>query len=318
MAVDTSISGKPTDVFKTFPKFSKLTLGDRKKYESFIAGYPPVSDITFPTLMLWWNMLDSCAVAQLNGNLVISYWLPGLEEYSGLSLAGTKDIDETLCTIFDSFKARDEQPRVVHVSEFVIANIQHPDLFICTAERAFDEYVYPISNFFPLNQQMGFRRSRVKKFTELVGEDNIIIKSLDMSMGENRRLLTYYATRWQKTGYINDLVKIEQDAINVAINNTDMLGIQNLCLYISGELQGFCLFQQSADKRYIIMAHARINMQAPRTLDYAIYAFSQRFADMGASYLNLECDLGSNYMRTFKVSLGPCNYFRKYTIEPAV
>lgn len=41
MATDISVEGKSSDVFKTFPEFSKLTPGDRHKYEKLIADYPP-------------------------------------------------------------------------------------------------------------------------------------------------------------------------------------------------------------------------------------------------------------------------------------
>lgn len=76
-------------MFKTFPEFTKLTLSDKEEYERLTRGYPPISDIAFSSLMIWWDSLGGLAVAKLNGNLVISYWLPGDEEYSGLSLIGT-------------------------------------------------------------------------------------------------------------------------------------------------------------------------------------------------------------------------------------
>lgn len=74
-------------MFKTFPEFSKLTLNDKDEYEALIKDYPPVYDMMFIGRMTWWDQLDSAAVSMLNGNLVVSYWLPGDEKHSGLSIA---------------------------------------------------------------------------------------------------------------------------------------------------------------------------------------------------------------------------------------
>src|SRR5687768_17214608 len=99
MDTHTSIDSKPSDIFKVFPEFSKLTLADRKKYEMLVRGYPPLSDVSFASLMNWWNALDSCAVSTLNGNLIFSYWLAGIEDMSGISIMGTEQIDESICFI---------------------------------------------------------------------------------------------------------------------------------------------------------------------------------------------------------------------------
>lgn len=135
--------------FKTFPEFSKLTFDDRKRYESLIAGYPPVSNYSFAGLKLWWDPLGSCAVSLLNDNLVISYWWPGNEKLTGLSVVGTNRIDETICVIFDHMKAKGERARLVHVPEFVLAHLEHPELFILKEERDVNEYIYEVSRFYP-------------------------------------------------------------------------------------------------------------------------------------------------------------------------
>ena len=81
--IDTNLySASPAGVppmFKTFPEFSKLTLNDREEYESYIKDFPPISDILFASIMVWWGALDGLAVSKLNDNLVISYWIPGDE-----------------------------------------------------------------------------------------------------------------------------------------------------------------------------------------------------------------------------------------------
>jgi hypothetical protein len=267
--------------------------------------------------MLIWNTLDSCAVATLNDNLIISYWLPGMEQYSGLSVVGEHAIDETICAVFDHMLDGGESPRLVHVPESVITHIKHPELFVCKPERDFDEYVFKISDFCPLNNVNEFRRKRVKNFITNVGEESIVVKSLDLKDRANVRLLLDCTESWYITGKPNARMKFESNAIGVALANHDVLGIENLCLFVDGELQGFCLYHRSRDNRYIFGVSARFNAVIPYAFDYGLYAFCRKFADEGASYLNMDYDLGNKFMRTLKLSLGPSEFIHKYTIEPA-
>lgn len=306
-----------TNPFKTFPEFSKLTLADKEAYERIIADYPAITDISFSGLMIWWNFLDTCAVSELNDNLVISYWLPGVEEYSGLSILGTHKIDESVCTIFDYLRAKGEAPRLVHVSEFVMSNMKYPELFSFIAERNFDEYIVPISRLYPLSQAVSHRRVRIKKFLADVDESRIIIKSLNLAAPENKQLLFDSAEAWWSKHTVNELLLIEKEAMEVAIGQAEGLGVENVCIYIDGELHAFCLFQLALDKRYALISHAKVNDKIPYTFDYLTYAMARWFADKGITYVNLDCDLGLPFMRMIKLSLGPTNSFRKYIVEPA-
>src|SRR5438552_6672566 len=95
-------------MFKTFPAFSRLTLADKDEYEKLINDYPAISDLAFPTLMLWWNHLDCLGISMLNGNIVISYWSPTEQNDTGLCLIGTSQVDESICAIFDHLREKEE------------------------------------------------------------------------------------------------------------------------------------------------------------------------------------------------------------------
>jgi hypothetical protein len=305
--------------FKTFPEFSKLTLADKRHYEELVKEYPPVADISFVMLMIWWNWLDSCAVSMLNGNLVISYWLPGEERYSGLSILGTKQIDESICTIFDHLKEKGEPVQLAHVPEFVLSHVQYPELFSPTEERAFDEYIFSVSKFYPLDRVSSFRRRRVKKFLAEIDESRIVVKSLDLTQEENQQLLLKCAVAWQhKKGgkRLNNIARNEGEAIRIAITHADIMDVENTCLFIDGKLSGFTIHQFPSDKRYATGLHVRINPEIPRTFDYLLFAFARQLTDQGVSYLNLKYDLGILSLRMMKLALGPTNYFRKYTLRP--
>lgn len=314
-----TISGSKTSGFKTFPEFSKLKFADRKHYESLISNYPPISDISFPMLMVWWNWLDSCAISTLNGNLVISYWFPGEERYSGLSILGTNKIDESICAIFDYLREQGKPVRLVHVPEFVLSHIQYPELFTPKGERAFDELLLSVSKFYPLSQAPLFRRRRVRRFLADIDESRIVVKTLDLSMDINQQQLLTAAATWEKKGGVrlNHIAKNESEAMRTSITHADIAGIDNLCLFIDGELHGFSLHQLPHDRRYVTGLHVRTSPELPHTFDYMMYAFARWLADQGVAYINLKYDLGILSVRMFKLTLGPVGYFKKYSIYPA-
>lgn len=311
-------SGQQAKSFKTFPEFSKMTYADKHAYEKLITQYPPVSDIMFPTLMLWWNQLGSLAIAQLNGNLVISYWLPGDEKRSGLSIIGTEDLDESICTIFDHLKEKGENPRLVNVPEFVIGHLKHPELFNFESERSFDEYVVPIAKYYPLNHIISYRRLRVRKFISAVGEENIQVRSLDLSNRVNQRMLLDRIAKWPQKGTLNELTDLSCEALDIAITDSEALGMENICIFINDELHAYLLYHLPSDKRYAIFSHAKFSYEYPHLFDYSLYAFARWFAERGISYVNLDLDYNVPMLRMIKLALGPENFFRKYSVEPAV
>jgi len=306
-----------TKTFKTFPEFSKLTLADRERYEELIKDYPPISDISFATLMLWWNQLGSLAISLLNGNLVISYWLPGDERRSGLSLIGKHNVDESLCTIFDYLQERNEAPRIIQVPEFVVSHMHHPELFRFEGERTLDEYIIPIDKFYPLSHVISYRRHRIRKFLSGVDEGRISVRSIDLSQEENRSLLLDSVKLWPKKGTINAPSKMSEEALHASVAEAEQLGIENVCLFVGGTLHAFLLYQSPADKRYVIFAQAKLSYELPFLFDYVAYAFAKWFAERGVTQVNLDVDFGIPMFRIIKLALGPQNFFRKYTVEPA-
>lgn len=299
--------------FKTFPKFSKLSYGDRKQYENLIKDYPPLADVSFPALMIWWNQLDTCAISALNNNLVIYYNFLGSEEMSGLSLIGTNKIDESICMIFDYLRERNMPVRLVHVPEFVLENIEYPEMFRCIHDRDFDEYIYDISKFYPLNHMISYRRHRVRRFLSEIDENRVILKELDLTQPSERQMLRDHV--WPEKG-INKLAKAFEDVWTETLDNADLLGLEGVGLYIDKELKAFCIYRQSYDRRYIHFREAKVDYALPYLFDYMVYAFARWFAEKGVQYVNLDSDAGLPFLRMFMVALGPSNYFRKYSIEP--
>ena len=71
-----------------FPQFAPLTLDDKEIYEKLVLEYPPLSNISFTGMQLWWNEEGKLSISSLNGNVVINYHQPYDKKNSGLSIVG--------------------------------------------------------------------------------------------------------------------------------------------------------------------------------------------------------------------------------------
>ena len=303
-------------MFKTFPEFSKLTLADREEFEKLTRGYPPIGDLTFADLMAWWNPLGDLSISVLNGNLVIPYWLPGDDRQSGLSLAGTNMVDESLCTIFDYQREKGEAPRLVNVPEFVISSIRYPEMFKFKGQRSRDEYVLSGAQFYPLRNMNIYRRKKVERVLQQVGPENIIVRSLDLHLDEHKKLLLDAAEDWRGKN-INNYGKLEREATETSILHATSLNTENACLFVDGRLYGFCLYVTPPDKRYAIFHCIKATNENALGFELIAYAFAKWFTDKGVLYGNVNSDYGLMRLRMFMLTLGPHNFFRKYLVEPA-
>lgn len=302
--------------FSAFPEFSRLTLEDRDNYEAFIKDYPPIYDISFPGLMSWWNPLGNMAVCELNGNLVIPYWLPGDEQNSGLSIVGTRKIDESICEIFDHLRSQDKLTRLINVPEFVLSYIRYHDMYIFNEQRDRNEYVMPLSHFYPLKNMADHWRKKVEKFMETTHQGNVIVTNLDLHTKKDKAELIVAAKEWRTKNKINDFGSIEGECMETYIDNSEPLQIENICLIVNDELWGFALFEIPRNKNYIIMKHIKATHPETCGFELLAYYFSKWFIERGFKYVNLGPDYDLNHLRMFMLTIGAANFFRKYTIEP--
>jgi hypothetical protein len=317
MNSDVTVSNKPTGAFKTFPEFSKLTLADREAYQKLVAAYPPVDDISFPSLMTWWNSFDNAAVALLNDNIVLSYWLPGMEQYNGLSIVGTKKVDESICTLFDSMIAEQKKPRLVHVPEFTVSSLEHPELFTITPMSEFDEYIVSLADLSALSRASITRLKRIEAFARQTAAKHVSVKTLDLASDADLRLLKQGLDSWVRTTKGNNFSQFSDNNVNDVFERANMLGTKNLCLFVDDELQSFMFYDLTHDKRYVNVGNIRVHDRYPHTFDYANHVFARVLVEQGATFANISHDLGLQRLRSLKLSLQPVSYFRKYTIEPA-
>lgn len=113
--------------------------------------------------------------------------------------------------------------------EFVIGKIQYPELFTFKEDRFYNEYIVPVSQFYPLKNMTEHRRRKVERLIKKVGEDNIVVKSLDLSDPVKCALLVEAAENWRPKN-INEYGKVEGEAIALSIQHAEKLKTENICL----------------------------------------------------------------------------------------
>lgn len=301
--------------FATFPEFTTLTYGHREEYERLIREYPPIADISFAGLMGWWGTLRPPKVSLLNGNIVIAYSSKSNGDLSEFCVIGTKDIDQSICAVYDYLINQDKKPELVHVPDFVVSSIRYPELFNFKAERAYDEYLIDLSRQQPLENTTGFQRHRLEQFLEKMQGHQVTVESLDMSRHESRKLLLDLNDQWPKRG-INSTDAKEEVAVRRAIDNADKLGLHASCIKIDGVAHSYILFDAPYDQEYITLEYARLSYGINHIANFSIYMFSEWFASRGVKYANVSMDYGKPVLRIAKLALRPVNFFRKYSIEP--
>ncbi len=302
-------------MFKTFPEFSKLNLSDKGEYERYISDYPPLGDITFAGVMVWWNNLGSMSVATLNDNLVVPYWLPGDDKNSGLSLIGTNKIDKSICTIFDHQKDQGDKPRLVNVPEFVIGNIRFPELFKFKSHKRFDEYLLAVRNLYPLENWTPVWRHKVRRKLSALEGRKVEIRRLDLNLPGNEALLLGASKLWQSKN-VNGC-NHEEDVLKACLTQAYALGLECIGLFVDNHMLGFGIFRFSGDKKYVISYYFKATNESALGYERLMYYCAEWLTLQKVEFINMGSDYGLLRLRMLMLTLGPVNFFRKYTIEPA-
>jgi hypothetical protein len=303
--------------FKTFPEFSKLTLADKVVYDRLTSKYPPTIQFSLPALLMWWGVIDDCHVAELNDNLIYSFWMPGLEEESGFCVLGDKQIDETFCAIFDFLKQQDKDPVLVHIPDFVLKNVRFPDMFKFVAEPNYDEPIINVADFSSIERLPAAKRRHMRQFEAVLSDENIAVKPIDVYKPAVKEMLYELIDNWSSAGPLNHYAKYEEIGLRKTIKYSDELGMDCIGLYIQGTLHAFFVYEHLKDVRQVNMGYTRFSYEYPHIVDIAMYKFAGWLEQEGVKRVNLDSDMGVEALRTIKLSLAPPSFVRMYTVKPA-
>lgn len=303
--------------FSEFPEFTKLTFEDKPTYERFIAQFPPVDDISFTSLMSWWNSFGNISVSRHGNNLVVPYWIPGVESASGMSVIGTDHVDQTMCAVMDHLRERGEPVKLVQVSDFTVAAMRHPEIFNITPMPEFDEYVVPSAHLTDLSKFTDHRRSRTESTQKRLTGREVEIRPFDLASNFDQELVAQALDQWSRDAKGNEFSKYSDQNIRTLMEHGESIEIRSLSLFVDGKLQAFVFFYLSNGGANANVQNLRTSSEYPHMFDYAAYRFAEKLAKEGVMFFNVVCDFGLQPLRALKLGLQPTHYYRKFLIEPA-
>ena len=306
----------PSKYFSEFPKFTNLTYAHRDIWNELIKDMPAYADFSYPSLMNWWSSLEPCKVALLNSNAVISYWIPGDVTNSGLSLIGKQKLDESICTIFDWQKRNGDEPRLVHVPDFVIENLKYPEMFTYNGNRDYDECIVAVKKFSDIETMPFLMKSRVRRFLTEVSTTEINVIQLDLNDRKTVEELLEVENVWINKKQLNDISALERECFLSCVKSADKLGVSCIGFYVKGRLQSFILHTLKEESEYANFNFFRFSYELPRLFDVCVHIYAKWYQDHDIKYLNIDNDFGNQKLRAVKLMLGANNYFRKYELKP--
>jgi hypothetical protein len=301
-----------------FPAFINLTLNHRDQYNDLVRKYPSFSDISFPTLHIWWNQSEKLAVSSLNDNLVINYHLEFDENNSGYSLIGRHLIDDSIQTVFKHFRQHHLPVQLVHVPEFVVDKIARRENLEIEEEPDYHEYIMNSRALASLESSDFSRiRRKVNRFLREVEYKEIETKSLNLAAKETQKSIFDSVQDWQKKHPAhNDPSRTEDKAIKATLQNSSVLRIQNLCLLINGQLHAMVLYHRSLDGKYFIIHHLKVDYSTPFIYDFITNQIAKKAVEQAVPFINMEMDLGIEGLKAHKTGLRPVYFLKKYKISP--
>jgi hypothetical protein len=302
--------------FASFPEFTTLTYKDREEYERLIKDYPAVADFSFAFLMGWWALRAPVEISLLEGNVILSYCSSEKTTEPELCFIGTNKVDECLCTIFDYMRREGKAPKLAHIPEFVIDSMGFPEMFSFKPARSFDEYIIPLSKYYPLSGSPAHHKRRVASFLDKLEGARVNVGPVDLSKAENQELLLNAVRTWPRRG-INGLTSTKNGAMENAIRHADDIGFKNVCLFLNDELHCFMIFYAPQNGDLFSLEYIEMSYAVPNLLNFSVNMFAEWFAEQGMTHVNMGMDFGKPVLRVAKLALQPVNFFRKYTIEPA-
>jgi hypothetical protein len=300
-----------------FPDFQNLELDDRQEYEELTSQLEPVSDISFSTLQIWWNFEKKLAISNLLGNVVINYYQPFDAENSGMTLAGDEKVNEAAEHLMDYLASTGSPRKLIHVPEFTAKELDQ-EKFDLVEEPDYNEYVLDTEALCKLEGGDFSRlRRKVNRFLRESEGKEISVTKLNLADPTVQESVFESIKHWEeKSGKDNDPEHTEHAAIQNTLRFVSEFGIENLCIYVDGQLGAVAFYEPTADGQYYIVHHLKVDYEHMHIFEYMTHQLALKAQENHVPFLNYEMDLGLPSLRQFKQGLRPVRYFKKFTVYP--
>lgn len=295
-----------------FPEFKKLELSDREEIESFTKKFPPYSDFNFNSMWAW-NINDDVRLSQLNNNLIVRFsdYVTGKPFYS---FFGLSNIQDTFSSLLDLSKSENLSPCLKLISEEVIKYC-NPEKFIFAEDRDHFDYILSVERLLPHDGTERKLSSRRKEANKFKNNDDVEVKLIDLNQSEVRYSINEVFSRWESQ------LSVSFDNIGhmkMALERFLSLGkFENMIcvgVYKKNQLIGYSINEVLGN------GYAIGHFQQGDVLEFSgiygllMHEVSPYLAEKKCDFINIEQDLNIAGLRSWKNSLNPVGFLKKYIV----
>jgi hypothetical protein len=298
-----------------FPRLRPLAIGDRQVIEAVTNRFPPSSDFAYTSLWAW-DADQTCAIALLNGNLVVRFadYETGAPFYSFL---GDRAVVETAHTLLTHARAEGLPARLGLVPESVVAaDPRLPHLLSVVPDRDNFDYLLDAADWDHLSGG-SFKRHR-RQLARCHRRTGLAIQPLDLRDAAIHTAIFDLFRDWANGKPTSAVHEHERERVALA-RLLAVAGCDRLWAFgiVDGDhLVAFSIFEGMPNSD-VAVSHFQKTDRSYDGLGVWLYQERSRFL-LARSYrvVNIEQDLGITGLRTAKLALRPCGFLRKYVISP--
>lgn len=304
-------------MFTKFPQTAPFLPIHQDAYNSFIQNYEPHADLSFGNLMVWWNLNEDLTISELDGNLVLAYTNPFLNNSPCMTLLGDSNVDESIQTIFDYQHQHGLDPWLHMVPDYTIEAMRLPETFRTEEDPDNTDYILSTRRIAELTEStMGQMRRKVRHFLRLAEED-VAIQELPLHSIRDKMHIINSIHQWDRVyASENDRSRYEGLAINKALLLSDLIGSECLAVLVHDKIESFVLYHKPPQANFVIANHLKTSFAYKHIFDFTFHVLSEKLLEEGIEYINNEQDLGLPGLRFYKEKLHPVSRFKKYNIYP--
>jgi hypothetical protein len=294
-----------------FPQFRKITLDDKKWYDTFFHDFPPYADFSFGDLVIWYDQNDDLEISIHNTNLVFQFTNLLWNNERVINFLGNSDPQKTIEAIFDYQKSQHLPQRLRGVPEFVIQDLhkRNNTSFFIEAERDQDEYIVDAQKI--ANLEIHKIRDSVRRFQKINGECKLV--QINLFDQHDTDLVRKNSHVWFAVSR-NETAQQEQSIFDRVLKYGYRLDHRCIGFFVEGQLIGVIVYQMYSQENTAVINHIKNNGSYPESFTYMLWACADFLAKQGITQINAEQDLGIPGIRYYKEHLEPLYLLKKFSI----
>ena len=297
-----------------FPEFKKIEHSDRAAVEAHTSRFEPYSDFNFNCLIAW--NPGGRMIAELHDNLVVQFTDYESDELF-LSFLGENSRDATIRSLITHCKKHDLPTTLRLMPEISIQDLE-PEVFSIQESRIDFDYIYAAQDLVDLSgSKFQEKRGHERKFWR----DNPGAKliRLDLSTLDHQRAILTTFNEWEQ-------VKVAQskdsgnghelEATKRLLTSDGLEKLIALGLFLPEGMCGYAIGEELP--RGHALVHFMKSTNAKRGMSEALMrGYAENLLSRGISHMNVESDLGVDYIRKSKMSWQPSSFLKRYDVRSA-